>query len=86
SFRDAPFRLLFISPNKSRNEAKRNDGKISKNRKFVDGLGELQSPWERRHLACARQAGSLRTQGQARCLRSQRCPQFLSILNNAVLL
>ncbi|MCL2306508.1 MAG: hypothetical protein FWC43_14310, partial [Planctomycetaceae bacterium] len=32
---------------------------------------ELQSPWERRHLACARQAGSLRTQGQARCLRSQ---------------
>ena len=38
SFRDAPFRLLFISPNKSRNEAKRNDGKISKNRKLVDGL------------------------------------------------
>jgi len=37
SFRDAPFRLLFISPNKSRNEAKRNDGKISKNRKLVDG-------------------------------------------------
>ncbi|MCL2305766.1 MAG: hypothetical protein FWC43_10525, partial [Planctomycetaceae bacterium] len=33
-----PFRLLFISPNKSRNEAKRNDGKISKNRKLVDGL------------------------------------------------
>ncbi|MCL2304546.1 MAG: hypothetical protein FWC43_04315, partial [Planctomycetaceae bacterium] len=43
------FRLLFISPNKSRNEAKRNDGKISKNRKLVDGLafpGTLQSSWE----------------------------------------
>ncbi|MCL2306561.1 MAG: hypothetical protein FWC43_14580, partial [Planctomycetaceae bacterium] len=47
---DAPFRLLFISPNKSRNEAKRNDGKISKNRKLVDRL----PPWERRHLACPR--------------------------------
>ena len=32
---------------------------------------QLQSPWERRHLACVRQAGSLRTQEQARCLRSQ---------------
>jgi len=32
--------------------------------------GRTQS-WERRHLACARQTGRLRTQGQARCLRSQ---------------
>ena len=32
---------------------------------------EMQSPWDRRHPACLVQTGSLRTQVQTRCLRSQ---------------
>ncbi len=63
-------------------DAGMNADKITSHPFFIFSPRELQSPWERGHLACARQ----RTQGQARCLRSQRYPQFLSLLNNAVLL
>ncbi|MCL2306222.1 MAG: hypothetical protein FWC43_12835, partial [Planctomycetaceae bacterium] len=61
--------LLFISPNKSRNEAKRNDGKISKNRKLVDGLtgqgrkqiGDEWQPGAQRSEATGPNRGEIRS-------------------------